>query len=107
MSPPPIEPHARGHLDIGDDNRLHWESSGNPHGKPALWLHGGPGAGGGRGSRRPFAATWPAAELVVIDDSGHTGSPAMSEALHAATARFAPAAPGGAHGSGNLGPCRD
>jgi proline iminopeptidase len=31
---------------------------------------------------------WPGAELVVIEDSGHTGSTAMQEALHAAADRL-------------------
>lgn len=31
---------------------------------------------------------WPDSELVVIDDSGHTGSPAMGEAVRQAIARF-------------------
>ncbi|GAD84044.1 prolyl aminopeptidase [Nocardia asteroides NBRC 15531] len=36
-----------------------------------------------------LANAWPDARLHVIDDSGHTGSPAMGEALAAALARFA------------------
>lgn len=31
---------------------LYWETSGNPHGRPALYLHGGPGSGLGRGGYR-------------------------------------------------------
>ena len=29
-------------LDVGDGNRVYWEVCGNPHGKPAVVLHGGP-----------------------------------------------------------------
>ena len=50
----PIEPYAHGFLDVGEDNQIYWETSGNPDGKPALWVHGGPGSGGRRGSRRMF-----------------------------------------------------
>lgn len=39
------EPHASGLLEIGDGNRIYWESCGNPDGKPMVVLHGGPGRG--------------------------------------------------------------
>ncbi|MEU8794680.1 prolyl aminopeptidase [Streptomyces sp. NPDC048643] len=42
---PEIEPYDHGMLDVGDGNRVYWEVCGNPHGKPALMLHGGPGSG--------------------------------------------------------------
>jgi len=42
---PPIEPYARGMLDAGDGNHVYWETCGNPDGKPALFVHGGPGWG--------------------------------------------------------------
>jgi proline iminopeptidase len=51
---PPIEPYDHGQLDVGDGNRVYWETSGNPDGKPALVVHGGPGSGCGSGSRRYF-----------------------------------------------------
>lgn len=42
---PPIEPHQRGMLDVGAGQSVYWEISGNPEGKPAVFLHGGPGGG--------------------------------------------------------------
>ena len=42
---PPIEPYARGMLDAGDGNHVYRETCGNPDGKPALFVHGGPGWG--------------------------------------------------------------
>jgi proline iminopeptidase len=48
---PPIEPYDRGMLDVGDGNRVYWEASGNPDGKPALAVHGGPGSGFPKGVR--------------------------------------------------------
>ncbi len=42
---PPIEPYDHGMLDVGDGHRLYWEVCGNPLGKPAVVLHGGPGSG--------------------------------------------------------------
>jgi proline iminopeptidase len=38
-------PYATGFLDVGDGNRIYYEELGNPDGKPAVNLHGGPGAG--------------------------------------------------------------
>jgi proline iminopeptidase len=42
---PPPEPHQTGRLRVSDIHELYWEVSGNPAGKPAVFLHGGPGAG--------------------------------------------------------------
>ena len=42
---PPIEPCASGTLAVGDGHVLYWEECGNPHGKPAVFVHGGPGGG--------------------------------------------------------------
>ncbi|MEU6780083.1 prolyl aminopeptidase [Nonomuraea angiospora] len=39
----PIEAYDQGMLDVGDGNQVYWEVSGNPAGKPALIVHGGPG----------------------------------------------------------------
>jgi proline iminopeptidase len=51
---PSIEPFATGMLPVGDGNEIYWEASGNPEGKPALHLHGGPGGGIMTGYRRRF-----------------------------------------------------
>jgi proline iminopeptidase len=51
---PPIEPYDHGMLDTGDGNLVYWEACGNPDGKPALVVHGGPGSGCSTGSRRSF-----------------------------------------------------
>ena len=42
---PAIEPYGSGLLAVGDGHRLYWELSGNPHGKPVVFLNGGPGGG--------------------------------------------------------------
>jgi proline iminopeptidase len=42
---PATEPFDGGMLDVGDGNRISWEVSGDPAGKPAVVLHGGPGSG--------------------------------------------------------------
>ena len=41
-------------LDVGDGQSIYWEVSGNPVGKPAIALHGGPGSGSSPGRRRWF-----------------------------------------------------
>jgi proline iminopeptidase len=56
MSPvepyPPIEPYETGMLDVGDGQSIYWEASGNPEGKAAVAIHGGPGGGGTPPGRR-------------------------------------------------------
>src|SRR5271166_2423428 len=42
---PAIQPYAHGMLEVGDGNRVYWETCGTPRGKPAVVLHGGPGSG--------------------------------------------------------------
>ncbi|MET9226040.1 prolyl aminopeptidase [Lentzea sp. NPDC003310] len=51
---PPIEPYESGVLDVGDGHSLYWEVSGNPAGKPAVVLHGGPGQGSSPRTRGLF-----------------------------------------------------
>lgn len=51
---PPIDPYAIGALEAGDGHTLYWETCGNPEGKPALFLHGGPGGGCSTDNRRLF-----------------------------------------------------
>jgi len=51
---PEIQPYDQGLLEVGDENLVYWESSGNPNGKPALVVHGGPGSGSRPESRRSF-----------------------------------------------------
>ncbi|RDI63495.1 prolyl aminopeptidase [Nocardia pseudobrasiliensis] len=67
---PPIEPYDRGLLDVGDGQRIYWEVAGNPAGKPAVVVHGGPGGGGKRGMRRNFD---PAVYRVVMFDQRGCG----------------------------------
>ena len=51
---PPIEPFQSGMLDTGEGHSIYWELCGNPQGKPAVFLHGGPGAGCSTDHRRLF-----------------------------------------------------
>ncbi len=57
-------------LDVGDGQRIYWETCGNPRGKPALVLHGGPGSGCTPGQRRGFD---PHAYRIVLFDQRGSG----------------------------------
>ncbi|MEL6493614.1 MAG: prolyl aminopeptidase [Cyanobacteria bacterium J06623_7] len=41
----PIEPYNQGKLKVSELHTIHYEESGNPDGKPVIFLHGGPGGG--------------------------------------------------------------
>jgi len=51
---PPIEPFESGFLEVGDGHRVYFERCGDPAGAPAVFLHGGPGAGCSPAQRRLF-----------------------------------------------------
>ena len=65
---PEVEPDDHGMLDVGDANRIYWEVCGNPEGKPAVVLHGGPGSGCSTGARRFFDPD--AYRIVLFDQRG-------------------------------------
>ncbi|MDR3496271.1 MAG: prolyl aminopeptidase [Ancalomicrobiaceae bacterium] len=67
---PPIEPYASGYLDTGDGHAIYWERVGTPGATPAVFLHGGPGAGSGPDHRRLFD---PARYDVTIFDQRGCG----------------------------------
>ncbi|MFD8547749.1 prolyl aminopeptidase [Streptomyces sp. NPDC059649] len=77
---PPIEPYDAGMLDVGDGNLVYWEACGNPRGKPALVVHGGPGSGCTARARRHFDPD--RYRVVLFDQRGcgrstpHAGDPA-------------------------------
>jgi proline iminopeptidase len=51
---PEIEPYRTGRLQVSDEHSLYFEECGNPDGKPAVFIHGGPGGGAGPQDRRFF-----------------------------------------------------
>ena len=67
---PPIEPYDRGMLDVGNGHQVYWEACGNPSGKAAVVLHGGPGSGCPPFWRRYFD---PSAYRVVLFDQRGCG----------------------------------
>jgi proline iminopeptidase len=67
---PPIEPYATGMLALDGHHTMYWEQSGNPHGAPVVFLHGGPGAGATPTHRRFFD---PARYRIVVFDQRGAG----------------------------------
>ena len=67
---PEIEPYEQGLLEVGDGNSIYWEICGNPGGKPAVVLHGGPGSGCTPWYRRLFD---PKAYRLVLFDQRNCG----------------------------------
>jgi proline iminopeptidase len=65
---PEIEPYRTGRLRVSDVHELYFEESGNPEGKPVVFLHGGPGGGTEPKQRRFFdPATY---RIVLFDQRG-------------------------------------
>jgi proline iminopeptidase len=68
-----------GLLEVGDGNRVAWEVLGNPEGKPAVIVHGGPGAGRPSGTAKAFDPE--RYRIVLFDQRGcglstpHAGIP--------------------------------
>ncbi|WP_462329916.1 prolyl aminopeptidase [Thiohalocapsa halophila] len=65
---PPVEPYAQHRLEVGAGHEIYMEECGSPDGLPAVFLHGGPGAGCGPTHRRFFdPSRW---RLVLFDQRG-------------------------------------
>jgi len=65
---PAIEPYRTGYLRVSPLHEIYYEECGNPDGKPAVFVHGGPGAGGDATPRRFFdPAHW---RIVLLDQRG-------------------------------------
>jgi proline iminopeptidase len=67
---PPIEPYASGRIKVSPVHEIYWEECGNPDGKPAILVHGGPGGGSNDFMRRLHD---PAAYRIVLFDQRGCG----------------------------------
>src|SRR5687767_4997749 len=67
---PAIEPYDSGMLPVSPIHTIYYEQSGNPHGIPAVFLHGGPGGGTSPKMRRFFD---PARYRIVLFDQRGCG----------------------------------
>jgi len=65
---PELEPFDSGMLQVSPLHTLYYEQSGNPHGKPVVFLHGGPGAGCNSKCRRFFDPR--VYRIVLFDQRG-------------------------------------
>ena len=65
---PPLEPFNTGRLPVSGGHDLYFEESGNPKGKPVVFLHGGPGGGTEPKQRRFFDPS--AYRIVLFDQRG-------------------------------------
>ena len=79
---PPITPRETGHLDVGAGHSIYWETCGNPNGKPALFLHGGPGGGCFADHRRLFD---PSRYFIVLFDQRGCGRSRFAQRCEANT----------------------
>ncbi len=82
---PPIEPYDTGVLFAGDGQRIHYEQSGNPDGKPVVYLHGGPGGGTSPWQRRFFD---PEKYRIILFDQRGCGRSTPHASDAAADLRF-------------------
>jgi proline iminopeptidase len=67
---PEIEPYRTGRLKVSTIHEIYWEESGNPQGKPVVFVHGGPGGGTDAKQRRFFD---PARYRIVLFDQRGCG----------------------------------
>lgn len=65
---PEIEPYQTGYLEVTDGHTLYWEESGNPEGRPILFVHGGPGGGTSPSQRRFFNPDF--YRIILFDQRG-------------------------------------
>jgi proline iminopeptidase len=80
---PEIQPYETGMLDVGDGHQLYWELSGNPDGKPVVFLHGGPGGGSSPEHRRQFNPD--KYKILVFDQRGCGKSTPYADLEHNTT----------------------
>lgn len=67
---PEIAPYRTGMLEVSEPHRVYFEESGNPQGKPVVFLHGGPGGGTDPKQRRFFD---PERYRIVLFDQRGSG----------------------------------
>ena len=75
---PPLEPYDTGRLKVSPLHEIAYEQSGNPNGKPVVFLHGGPGGGSSPAMRCFFH---PERYRIVIFDQRGCGKSTPTAAL--------------------------
>ena len=67
---PSIDPYFEGFLEVSNGHQVHYELCGNPTGLPAIFVHGGPGAGCDPKARQFFD---PESYMIVLFDQRGCG----------------------------------
>jgi proline iminopeptidase len=65
---PPIEPYRTHRMKVSDIHEIYFEESGNPKGKPVIFVHGGPGGGTSPNMRRYHDPK--AYRIILFDQRG-------------------------------------
>ncbi len=65
---PETDPYETGVLVLDGRHAMYWEQSGNPQGKPVVFIHGGPGAGAAPAHRRFFDPK--VYRIIIFDQRG-------------------------------------
>jgi proline iminopeptidase len=81
---PPVAPYNTGYMSVSGGHELYFEECGNSDGKPAVFLHGGPGAGSNAAVRRFFD---PARYRIVVFDQRGSGRSRPHASLEENTTR--------------------
>lgn len=76
---PEIAPFCTGMLSVSDGHQIYFEESGNPNGKPVLFVHGGPGGGTDASYRRFFN---PDVYRIILFDQRGCGKSLPYASLH-------------------------
>jgi len=80
---PEIEPYRMGRLKVSDLHEIYFEESGNPQGKPVVFIHGGPGGGTGPTDRRYFNPS--IYRIILFDQRGSGKSTPMASLVENTT----------------------
>jgi hypothetical protein len=85
---PAVEPYDSGMLNVGDGHQVYWEACGNADGRPAIYLHGGPGCydvSSPLETAWQLSRNWSSSQLQIIENEGHGGNKfdaAVTDALN-------------------------
>lgn len=78
-----VPAYKKGYISVGDGHELYYEACGNPHGKPILYIHGGPGAGFSESSKKYFdPKIW---NIILFDQRGSGRSKPFASLEHNTT----------------------
>ncbi|HLD98024.1 MAG TPA: prolyl aminopeptidase [Candidatus Nanoarchaeia archaeon] len=80
----PAKTYKSGYLDVGEGHQIYYELSGNPKGKPVLYIHGGPGGGFSENAKKFFNPK--VYNMIHFDQRGSGKSKPFASIKHNTTA---------------------